>query len=95
MGKDEDLAALLKRYVRQETVDPLRSMGRTLLFGLLGSVLLAAGAVLLAGGALRLLQRQEELHAGWSFAPYLAVAVALVAACSVALWRIRRVPDGR
>ena len=48
MANEDDLVALLKRYVRQETVDPLRSVGRTLLFGVLGSLLLGTGAVLLA-----------------------------------------------
>ncbi len=94
MANEDDLVALLKRYVRQETVDPLRSVGRTLLFGVLGSLLLGTGVVLLAVGALRLLQAWEPLDAGWSFVPYLIVAVALVAICGVALRRIRRAPDG-
>ena len=95
MDTEDDLVALLKRYVRQETVDPLRSIGRTLLFGVLGSLLLGTGAVLLAVGALRLLQAWGPFDAGWSFVPYLVVAVVLVAICGVSLRRIRGVADGR
>ena len=49
----DDLVGLFRRYVRQETVEPLRSLGRYLLFGTAGSVLVGVGTVLLAVGALR------------------------------------------
>jgi|Marorgknorr_s2lv_3_1036020.scaffolds.fasta_scaffold05795_7 pilus assembly protein TadC len=90
MTSEDDLAALLKRYVRQETIDPLRTIGRTLLFGVLGSLLLGVGAVLSAIGSLRLLQGWGPLDDTWSFVPYLLVAVALVVLCAIALQRVSR-----
>ncbi|MBC8364495.1 MAG: hypothetical protein H8E59_05805 [Actinobacteria bacterium] len=90
MGNGEDLVALLKRYLRQETVDPLRSIGRTLLFGVFGSLLVGAGAVLISIGALRLLQGWSPLDATWSFLPYLVVSMVLLAACGLALRQVSR-----
>ena len=72
-----DLPDLLRRYVRQETVDPLRSLGRFLGLGIAGSLMMATGVVLLGVGALRLLQDWSVLDGSWSWVPYLVVAVAL------------------
>ena len=81
MGQGEtfdDLVGLFRRYVRQETVEPLRSLGRYLLFGTTGSVLVGVGTVLLALGALRGLQAWGALDGRWSWAPYLVAALPLV-----------------
>ncbi len=43
-------------YVKQETLTPLRGLGRYILFGVAGSVALAIGLVILAVAFLRLLQ---------------------------------------
>ena len=80
MGQGEtfdDLVGLFRRYVRQETVEPLRSLGRYLLFGTAGSLLVGVGTVLLALGALRGLQAWGALNGRWSWVPYLAAAVPL------------------
>ena len=76
----DDLVALFRRYVRQETVEPLRSLGRYLLFGTAGSVMVSAGTVLLALGMLRGLQTWGVLDGWWSWVPYLAAALPLVLA---------------
>ena len=83
MGQGEtfdDLVDLFRRYVRQETVEPLRSLGRYILFGAAGSVLVGVGMVLLAVGALRGLQVWGELDGRWSWVPYLVAALPLVLA---------------
>ena len=72
-----DLPDLLRRYVRQETVDPLRNLGRFLGLGIAGSLMMATGVVLLGVGALRLLQDWSVLDGSWSWVPYLVVAAAL------------------
>lgn len=80
MGQGEtfdDMVGLFRRYVRQETVEPLRSLGRYLLFGTAGSLLVGVGTVLLALGALRGLQTWGALNGRWSWVPYLAAAVPL------------------
>ena len=76
----DDLVGIFRRYVRQETVEPLRSLGRYLLFGTAGSVLVGVGTVLLAVGALRGLQAWSTLDGRWSWVPYLVAALPLALA---------------
>ncbi len=85
-----DLPDLLKRYVRQETVEPLRTLGRFLGLGIAGSILTGVGAVLLGVGGLRLLQTWSVLEGSWSWVPYLVVAIALTASAVLAGSRISR-----
>ncbi|MBI2168573.1 MAG: hypothetical protein HYU28_03605 [Actinobacteria bacterium] len=76
-----ELWELIKTYVRQETVDPIRGVGRFVIFGVAGALLVGTGAVLLAVGVLRLLQTETDttFTGNWSWAPYGIVVVALVA----------------
>ena len=83
-----DLPGLLKRYVRQETVEPLRAAGRFLLFGLLGASLIGLGTVLVVVGGLRGLQSSGLLDGSWSWVPYLASAMLLCGVAAVAMARI-------
>ena len=83
-----DLPDLLKRYVRQETVEPLRAAGRFLLFGLLGASLIGLGTVLLVVGGLRGLQSSGLLDGSWSWVPYIVVAAALSGLAVLAVSRI-------
>ena len=99
MGQGEtfdDLVGLFRRYVRQETVEPLRSLGRYLLFGTMGSVLVGVGTVLLALGALRGIQAWGALDGRWSWVPYLAAALplALVGVRAASLIGKNGRPDG-
>ena len=86
-----DLPDLLRRYVRQETVDPLRNLGRFLGLGIAGSLMMATGVVLLGVGALRLLQGWSVFGGSWSWAPYLVVAVVL---STVAVFAGKRISVG-
>lgn len=83
-----DLPEMLKRYVRQETLDPLRTLGRFVGFGLAGALLVATGCLLLAVGGLRLLQEWDALDGNWSWVPYLAAAVLLAGTATLAASRI-------
>jgi hypothetical protein len=76
-----ELWALTKDYARQETVDPLKDVGRYLGFGLAGALLGALGVVMLMLAGLRALQTQtgSTFTGSWSWAPYaIVVAVALL-----------------
>ena len=72
-----ELRALVVDYAKQETIDPLRSLGRYLLWGLAGSLLLAVGGLFVIVGLLRLLQTETggTFDGGWSFVPYLLVLI--------------------
>lgn len=88
----QELWQLLKGYARQETVDPLRNLGRYLGYGLGGMALLTLGVFLLALSGLRALQTQTgDVFAGWRSAfPYLIVLVVLMGVAALAARRIGR-----
>ena len=103
-GKDKSRSELsetidlLKRYVLQETVGPLKGIGRVLIFGLTGAFLLGIGLVVLDVAVLRALQEETgRTFAGhWSWAPYLlALAAALVALALVVTMAVRGASRGR
>jgi hypothetical protein len=85
-----ELRDLIVAYVRQETVTPIKSLGRYILFGLAGALLLGLGVVLLGVGVLRLLQTEtgSTFHGDWSWAPYGIVFVALLAGGAIT-WKAR------
>ena len=88
----QELFELLKAYAKQETIDPLRSLGRYLGFGLGGAALLSGGVFFLAMAALRALQTQTgSLFTGfWSWVPYLIVAIGLLAVIAVTIKTVSR-----
>lgn len=81
-----ELWELLKAYASQETVDPLRNLGRYLGMGIPGSLLLGLGGSLLLFALLRGLQTIDALDDGLaSLVPYAVtvlvgfIAVGLIA----------------
>jgi len=64
-------------YAKQETIEPLKGLGRFLAFGIAGSLLLSVGLVLLVLGLLRGLQNElaSTFDGNLSFAPYLITLV--------------------
>jgi hypothetical protein len=78
-----DIVELLKAYAKQETVEPLKRLGRYLGFGIGGSVLIATGFVLLVLAGLRALQTEtgSTFTGSWSWAPYaIMIVVSLLVA---------------
>ncbi len=86
-----ELRDLIVTYFKQETVVPVKRLGRYLAWGVVGSLLMGVGVLLLALGLLRLLQNKTgTTFAGdWSWAPYLIVFAALLAGAA-ATWTARR-----
>lgn len=70
-----ELWVLTKEYARQETVDPLKGVGRYLVYGFAGVVLGSMGVVLLLLAMLRALQELtgSTFAGNWSWVPYLLV----------------------
>lgn len=89
-----ELWRLLVGYARQETVDPLRSLGRSLGWGLLGALLMGAATVFGALAVLRLLQSETTVfNDTLSWLPYLIVGLLMVLVAGLALWGISRASD--
>jgi hypothetical protein len=71
-----ELVDLVRAYAKQETIEPLKGLGRYVAFGLAGSLLLGLGVVLLAMALLRALQTEVDVFDGrWSWAPYFITLV--------------------
>ena len=88
----QDLWDLLVAYARQETIDPLRNIGRYLAFGIGGMIVVTLGVFLLGLSGLRALQTQTgDVFTGfWSWVPYLIVALALGGLVALSISRIGR-----
>ena len=85
-----ELRELVVAYAKQETVLPLKQLGRYVAFGVIGSFLLGLGVVLLGVGGLRALQTEtgSTFVGDWSWAPYGIVFIALIAGGAIT-WKVR------
>lgn len=83
----QDVARLVVAYVKQETIAPIRGLGRFVAFGLAGSALVGLGMLIVLLGVLRLLQEQtgSVFRGNWSFAPYLLTVAAAAVVAGAAL----------
>jgi hypothetical protein len=77
-------------YVKQETLVPLRQLGRYIGFGIVGSLLLGFGVVLLGIGGLRALQTETgtTFTGDWSWAPYFIMFGVLLLGGAIT-WKVR------
>lgn len=92
----EELTSLAKRYVIEETVAPLKDLGRYAAFGCAGSLFVGLGTLLLLVGLLRILQTETgTFHGNLSWLPYLFVVVLGLAIISLVGWRIVSGPARR
>ena len=69
----KDLWALVVAYFKQETIEPIKGLGRFVGWGLAGSLAVGLGGVMIVLGLLRLLQTVDAFDGNWSFIPYLVV----------------------
>ena len=85
-----EVVDLLKAYVRQELLGPLRGAGRWVSMGLAGSVALVVGVVLLLLSLLRALQTETgtAFEGNRSWIPYLIAVAALVAVIAALLRQV-------
>lgn len=85
-----ELRDLVVAYFKQETLVPLKALGRYAAFGIAGALLLGFGVLFLGVGGLRALQTEtgDTFSGDWSWAPYLIVVVALFVGAGV-VWAAR------
>lgn len=84
-----ELWAMVVAYVKQETLAPLRGLGRFIALGLAGSFALGIGLLLLSLALLRALQTQTSAFDGsLSWAPY---GITLAASAVVAFLAVRAI----
>jgi len=81
-----ELWQLTLAYLKQETIAPVKDLGRFLAKGLAGSLLLGVGLVLLMLAGLRALQTEtgSAFDGNWSFVPYLIILVVAAAMAGLA-----------
>ena len=91
-----ELADLIVRYAKQETVEPIRDLRRYLGFGLAGSLLFCIGIPLLLLGELRALQLETwpHLRGNLTWVPYSIVFLTGAAIIAVLASRIGAVKRG-
>jgi hypothetical protein len=70
-----ELWELLVGYVKQETIEPLKGLGRFLGWGVPGAIVATLGLVLLVFAGLRATQTEASFSGHLSWLPYLIVIV--------------------
>lgn len=89
----DDIRTTALRYVREETVDPVKALGRYAGFGCLGSLLIGLGGILLLVGSLRGLA--HVFHGSLSWIPYLLVTFLASAVIAVTIRTVAAGPARR
>ena len=77
-GKFENMLEILRNYVRQETIEPIKSLFGSVLFLFIGSLFISLGFISISIGIVRFLQRFDGLHAWFSWVPYLSGSLSLL-----------------
>lgn len=87
-----ELKDLVVTYVKQETIAPIKGLGRYIAFGMAGSVSVAVGLLLLSLALLRALQVETgTVFAGrFSWAPYVITLIACLFVVVLAVRAIRK-----
>ncbi len=90
----QELKDLVVSYAKQETVDPIKNIGRYIGWALAGALAFGVGMTFLAVGALRMLQTTlPELLDGQgksSWFPYLAVLLLLGSALGLVAMKLTK-----
>jgi hypothetical protein len=88
----DEFVSLTVAYFRQETVDPIKALGRFIALGIVGGLLLAIGGGLLALAAIRCIQAEAGVHLSGSltFIPYFGGFVVAIFGAGWAVLRINK-----
>ncbi len=92
-----DLWDLVREYAKQETIDPLKSIGRFVAWGAAGATALSLALLFTSLAILRGMQTETGAHltGSWNWVPYLVTLVVDAVAVLLALRAIKKpVRDG-
>ncbi len=91
VGKGQDVWELVVAYAKQETIQPLKGLGRWIGAGTGGSLLIATGVSLVLLAALRALQTETgtTFTGNLSWIPYLIVLAGAMAVAGVSYWAVK------
>jgi hypothetical protein len=91
VGKGQDVWELVVAYAKQETVEPLKGLGRWISAGAGGSLLIATGVSLMLLAGLRALQTETgtTFTGNLSWIPYLIVLVGAAIVAGLSFWAIK------
>lgn len=101
-GTVGDLKTLVTDYAKQQTVEPLKHLGKWAGFGIGGGIMLIIGAFLSSLGVLRLFQKMSFLtkeedgvmvDTWWTFLPYVLTFVILIAAVGLCVLGMTKTPE--
>lgn len=96
LGHTRDTTTLVRDYLLQETLDPLKALARYVVAGTLGSFFVGMGALMLLIALLRLLQEETgAFHGNLSWIPYLIVSVVAAVVVGLTVLRIVSGPARR
>jgi hypothetical protein len=85
-----EFAGMVITYVKQETIDPIKALGRYLGFGFAAAILISTGWIVLAVAVIRLLQAETSPHleGSLSWIPYIG---GVLTALAGVLWAVSRI----
>lgn len=91
----QELKELTISYAKQETVDPLKTAGRWVGYGVGGSFLMAIGGSMIGLGLLRFLQTETgtRFTGNWSWVPYFIVFLILGGIAGLMVLQIKKDGD--
>ena len=92
----EELAVLLREYLRQQTVDPAKKLLRWVLFGLLGALLQLFGMAMLMLAGLRALQTEtgSTFAGSLSWLPYVVSIGGVGILLGLSVLAMKKSPSG-
>jgi hypothetical protein len=87
-----ELIAFVRQYAKQETIDPLRGVGRWIAYGAAGAFCLGLGLVIVLIGVLRLVEEEWDRASSGSLSwlAYLITLIVAVALLALTLLRIKK-----
>ena len=83
-----ELRTVFLRYIADETLKPIKTLGRFILFGVIGSVFVGLGVVLISVGVLRYFETFSVFRGSLSWIPYAVLVVVGFIVISLTIWRI-------